>query len=154
VQRVAPVSMEPYRLGTPELKELHMQLEEILKKGYICPNVSPWGALIIFFNNKYETLRLCINFIQLNMVTINNKYPFPMIDDLFYQLKGARIFSKTELRSGYHEVRIKYEEINKTMFRTIYGHYEFITVSLGLSNSPIVFMFLMSGVLGNTWTSL
>jgi hypothetical protein len=94
-------------MSTPELKELHMQLEEILKKGYIHPSVSPWGAPMLFVKKKDGTLRLCIDFKQLNKVTIKNKYPFPRIDDLFDQLKGARIFSKIDLRSGYHQVRIK-----------------------------------------------
>jgi hypothetical protein len=101
------VSKTPYRMGKTELKELQMQLEELLKKGYILPSVSPWGAPILFVKNKYGTLRLCIDFRQLNKVTIKNKYPLPRIDDLFDQLKGARIFSKIDLRSGYHQVWIK-----------------------------------------------
>jgi hypothetical protein len=89
-----PMSKTPYRMGTIELKELQMHLEELLKKGYICPNVSPWGAPVLFVKKiKDGTLRLCINLRQLNKVTIKNKYPFPRIDDLFDQLKGARIFS-------------------------------------------------------------
>jgi hypothetical protein len=95
---------------------------------------------------KYGTLKMCIDFIQLNKVTIKNKYHFPRIDDLFDQLKGARIFSKIELRSEYHQVRIKEEDINKTTFMTRYGHYEFTIVPFGLSNAPIVFMCLMNGV--------
>jgi hypothetical protein len=90
--RVAPVSKTPYRMSTPKLKELQMQLEELLKKGYICPSVSPWGAPVLFAKNKYETLRLCIDFRKLNKVTIKNKYPLPMIDDLFDQLKDENIF--------------------------------------------------------------
>jgi hypothetical protein len=86
-----------------------MQLEELLKKGYICPSVSPWGASVLFVKNKYGTLRLCIDFKQRNKVTIKNKYPLPRIDDLFDQLKGARIFSKIDLRSSYIQVRIKEE---------------------------------------------
>jgi hypothetical protein len=142
----APESKTPYRMGTPELKELQMQHEEILKKGYIRPSMSPWGALIPFVKKKDGTLRLCVDFKQLNKVTIKNKYPFPRIDDLFDQLKGARIFLKIELRSGYHQVRIKEEDINKTTFITRYGHYEFTVVSFGLSNAPTIFMCLMNGV--------
>jgi hypothetical protein len=108
--------------------------------------VSPWGAPILLVNNKDRTLRLCIDFRQLNKVTVKNKYPLSRIDDLFDQLKDEKIFSKIDLISGYHQVRIKYEDINKTAFRTRYGHYELIVVSFGLSNAPIVFMSLMNGV--------
>jgi hypothetical protein len=103
-----------------------------MKKGYIHPSVSPWGAPILFVNNKDGALRLCIDFRQLNKVTIKNKYHLPRIDDLFDQLKDAKIFSKIDLRSGYHQVRIKYEDISKTAFRTRYGHYEFTLVPFGL----------------------
>jgi hypothetical protein len=101
------VSKTPYIMGTPELKELQMQLEEMLRKGYIRPSVSPWGALVLFVKKKDGTLRLCIDFRQLNKVTIKNKYHFPRIDYLFDQLKGATMFSKIDLRSSYHQVRIK-----------------------------------------------
>jgi hypothetical protein len=106
--------------------------------------VSPWGAPFLFVKKKDGTLRLCIDFIQLNKVTVKNKYPLPRIDDLFDQLKDAKIFSKIDLRSGYHQVRIKEEDINKTAFRTRYGHYEFTVVSFGLSNGPAAFMCLMN----------
>jgi hypothetical protein len=112
-----------------------------LKKGYIRPTVSPWGAPILFFKKKDRTLRLCIDFRQLNKYTIKNKYSLPRIDDLFDQLSGAKIFSKIDLRPGYHEVRIKEEDIHKTTFRTRYGHYEFVVVPFGLTNAPTVFMF-------------
>jgi hypothetical protein len=103
----APVSKNPYRMSTPELKELQMKIEEFLKKGYIHPSVSPWGAPVLFVKKKDGTLRLCIDFRQLNKVTVKNKYHFPRIHDLFDQLKDAKIFSKIDLRSGYHQVRIK-----------------------------------------------
>jgi hypothetical protein len=141
-----PVSKTPYRMSTLELKELQMYLEELLKKGYICPSVSPWGSPMLFVKKKYGTLILCIDFRQLNKVTVKNKYHLPRIDDLFDQLKDARIFSKIDLRLGYHHVRIKYEDINKTSFRTRYGHYEFIMVPFGLSNALVVFVCLMKGV--------
>jgi hypothetical protein len=142
----APVSKTPYRMSTLELKELHMKLEEILKKGYIHLIVSPWGAPMLFVNKKDGTLRLCIDFRKLNKVTVKNKYPLPRIDDLFDQLKDARIFSRIDLRSGCYQVRIKYEEINKTILRSRYGHYEFTIVPFGLSNAHVVFMCLMNGV--------
>jgi hypothetical protein len=142
----APVSKYPYRMSTLELKELQLQVEEILKKGYIRPSVSPWGAPVLFVKNKDGMLRLCIDFRQLNKVTVKNKYSLSRIDDLFDQLKDAKIFSTIDLRSGYHQVRIKDEDINKTAFRTRYSHYKFTMVSFGLSNTLIVFMCLMNGV--------
>jgi hypothetical protein len=141
-----PVSKAPYRMNTPELEELQLQLEELLRKGYIRPSVSPLGAPVLFVNKKDGTLRLCIDFRQLKKVTVKNKYPLSRIDDLFDQLKDAKIFSKIDLRSRYHQVRIKDEDINKTTFRTRYGHYEFTVVSFGHSNAPVVFMCLMNGV--------
>jgi hypothetical protein len=140
-----PVSKTPYRMSTPEPKELQMQLEELLKNGYIRPSVSPWGAPILFVK-KDVTLRLCIDFRQLNKVNVNNKYPLLRIDDLFHQLKDAKVFSKIDLVLGYHHVRIRDEDINKTAFRRRYGHYEFTVVPFGLSNAPVVFMCLMNGV--------
>jgi hypothetical protein len=142
----APVSKTPYRMSRLELKELQMQLEEILKKGYIRPSVSPWGTPILFLKNKDGTLRLCINFRWLNKVIVKNKYPLPRIVDIFDQLKDEKVFSKTDLRSGYHQVRIKEEDISKTAFSTRYGHYEFTVVPFGLSNAPVVFMCLMNSV--------
>jgi hypothetical protein len=108
--------------------------------------VSPWGASVLFVKKKDGMLILCIDFRQLNKVTIKNKYPLARIDDLFDQLKDCKIFSKIDLRSSYHYVRIKDEDINKTAFRTRYGHYEFTVVPFGLSNAPAVFMCLMNGV--------
>jgi hypothetical protein len=108
--------------------------------------VSPWGAPILFLKKKDGTLILCINFRQFNKVIVKNKYPLPRIDDLFDQLKYAKIFSKIDVRSRYHQVRIKDEDINKTTFRTRYGHYEFTVVPFGLSNAPTVFMCMMNGV--------
>jgi hypothetical protein len=109
-------------MSLPELTELKIQLQEFLDKKYIIPNVSPWGAPVLFVKNKYGTLRLCIDYRQLNTMTIKNKYPLPRINDLFDQVGGAKIFSKLDLRSGYHQVRIKDEDIRKTSFRTRYGH--------------------------------
>jgi hypothetical protein len=144
-----PVSKAPYRMSTLELKELQLQLEELLKKGYIHPSVSLWGAPVLFVKKKDGTLRLCIDFQQLNKVTVKNKYPLPRIDDLFDQLKDGKIFSKIDIRSGYHQVRIKDEDIGKTTFRTRYGHYEFTMVPFGLSNAPAIFMCLMNRVFRN-----
>ena len=102
VPGAAPVSKAPYRMSTPEMLELKMQLQELLEKKYIRPSVSPWGALVQFVKKKDGTLRLCIDYRQLNKVTVKNKYPLPRIDDLFDQMRGAKVFSKIDLRSGYH----------------------------------------------------
>jgi hypothetical protein len=144
---VVPTSKVPYRMSTPELVELKVQLKEMLDKGYIRPSVSPWGAPTLFVKKKDGTLRLCIDYRQLNKMTIKNKYPLPRIDDLFDQLRGVAIFSKIDLRSGYHQVRIKDEDIHKTTFRTRYGHYEFVVVPFRLTNAPTTFMCLMNNVL-------
>ena len=126
-----------------------MQLEELLKKGYICPSVSPCGAPVLFVKKKDGTLRLCIDFRQLNKYTINNKYPLPKIDDLFDHLRGENIFSKIDLREGYHQVTIKEEDIHKTTFRTRYGHYKFVVVPFGLTNAQTIFMCLMNDMFRN-----
>jgi hypothetical protein len=105
-----PISKAPYRMSLLELTELKIQLHELLDKEYIRPSVSPWGAPVLFVKKKDKTLRLCIDYRQLNKMTIKNKYPLPRINDLFDQVGGENIFSKLDLRSGYHEVRIKYEE--------------------------------------------
>jgi hypothetical protein len=144
--RAVLVSKTPYIMSTPELNKLQMQLEELLKKGYIHPSVSPWDAPLFFVRKKYGTLRFFIDFRQLNKVIVKNKYPLLRIDDLFDQLKDANIFSKIDLRSRYHQVRIKEEYINNTSFRRKYGHYEFTVVPFGLSNAPVVLMCLMNGV--------
>ncbi|XP_072980902.1 uncharacterized protein [Typha angustifolia] len=142
----SPISKAPYRMAPIELKELKVQLEELLLKGFIRPSVSPWGAPVLFVKKKDGTLRLCIDYRQLNQVTIKNKYPLPRIDDLFDQLKGARVFSKIDLRTGYHQLKVHEEDISKTAFRTRYGHYEFLVMPFGLTNAPAVFMDLMNRV--------
>ena len=125
---------------TPEMLELKMQLQELLEKKYIRPSVSPWGAPVLFVRKKDGTLRLCIDYRKLNKVTVKNKYPFHRIDDLFNQMRGSKLFSKIDLRYGYHWVRIKDEDIHKTVFRTRSGHYEFVVVPFGLTNAPATFM--------------
>ncbi|KAL0559345.1 hypothetical protein IC582_003954 [Cucumis melo] len=141
-----PISRAPYRMAPAELKELKVQLQELLDKGFIRPSVSPWGAPVLFVKKKDGSVRLCIDYRELNKVTVKNRYPLPRIDDLFDQLQGATVFSKIDLRSGYHQLRIKDEDVPKTAFRSRYGHYEFIVMSFGLTNAPAVFMDLMNRV--------
>ena len=125
---------------------MKLQLQEFLEKGFIRSSVSPWGAPILFVKKKDGTLRLCVDYRQLNKMTVKNKYPLPRINDLFDQLKCASVFSKIDLRSGYNQLRIKDADVHKTMFRTRYGHYEFLVMSFGLTNAPMAFMDLMNHV--------
>ena len=146
VPGATPTSITPYRMAPLELKELKLQLQELLEKGFIRPSVSPWGAPMLFVKKKDGTLRLCIGYRQLNKLTVKNKYFLPRIDDLFDQLKGASIFSKIDLRSGYHQLRIKDVDVHKTEFRTRNEHYEFLVMPFGLTNAPAAFMDLMNRV--------
>lgn len=141
-----PISKVPYRMAPKEMQELKTQLNELLEKGYIRPSASPWGAPVLFVKKNDGSLRLCIDYRGLNYVTIKNRYPLPRIDDLFDQLKGAGLFSKIDLRSGYHQIRIAEKDIPKTAFQTMYGDYEFTVMPFGLTNAPAVFMDLMHRV--------
>jgi hypothetical protein len=125
----APISKRPYRMPPKELAELKNQLQELLEKGYIRPSSSPWGCPALFFKKKYGSLRLCVDYRPLNAVTIKNKYPLPRIDVLFYQLVGAKVFSKIDLRSGYHQIKMRPCDIPKTAFSTRYGLYDLLHVS-------------------------
>nr|ABA93462.1 retrotransposon protein, putative, Ty3-gypsy subclass [Oryza sativa Japonica Group] len=142
----APIYKRPYRMAANELAEVKKQVDEQLQKGYIRPSTSPWGAPVIFVEKKDKTKRMCVDYRALNEVTIKNKYPLPRIDDLFDQLKGAKVFSKIDLRSGYHQLRIREEDIPKTAFTTRYGLYECTVMSFGLTNAPAFFMNLMNKV--------
>ena len=142
----SPISVTPHRMAPVELQELKVQLQELLGKGFIRPSTSPWGAPILFAKKKDKTLRLCIDYRQLNRVTIKNRYPLLRIDDLFDQLKGAQVYSKIDLRTGYHQLRVSEVEIPKTAFRTRYGHFDFTVMPFGLTNAPTAFMGLMNRV--------
>ena len=117
-----------------------------MDRGFIRPSTSPWGTPVLFAKKNDKTLRLCIEYRQLNRVTIKNLYPLPRIDDLFDQLRGARVYSKIDLRIGYHYLRVREADIPKTAFKTRYGHFEFIVMPFGLTNAPTTFMNLMHRV--------
>nr|GEY88691.1 putative reverse transcriptase domain-containing protein [Tanacetum cinerariifolium] len=140
----APVARAPYRLAPPEMKELSEQLKELSNKGFIRPSSSPWGAPILFVKKKDGSFRMCIDYRELNKLTMKNRYPLLGIDDLFDQLQGSSVYSKIDLRSGYYQLRVREEDISKTAFRTRYGHYEFQVIPFGLTNAPTVFMDLMN----------
>ncbi|GJV69829.1 putative reverse transcriptase domain-containing protein [Tanacetum coccineum] len=141
-----PIAKTPYRLAPSEMKELMSQLQELLNKGFIRPSSSPWGAPILFVKKKDGSMRMCIDYRELNKVTVKNVYPLPRIDDLFDQLRGERWFSKIDLRSGYHQLKVREEDIPKMYFRMSYGHYEFVVMPFSLTNSPAIFMDLMNRV--------
>nr|GFB61799.1 putative reverse transcriptase domain-containing protein [Tanacetum cinerariifolium] len=130
----APVVCAPYRLAPSELKELSDQLKELSEKGFIRPSSSPWGAPVLFVKKKDESFRICIDYRQLNKLTVKNRYPLPRIDDLFDQIQGSSVYSKINLWSGYHQLRIREEDILITAFRTRYGHFEFQVMPFGLTN--------------------
>ncbi|GKC01566.1 putative reverse transcriptase domain-containing protein, partial [Tanacetum coccineum] len=147
VPGAAPVARAPYRLAPSEMKELAEQLQELSDKGFIRPSSSPWGAPVLFVKKKDGSFRMCIDYRELNKLTVKNRYPLPRIDDLFDQLQGSSVYSKIDLRSGYHQLRVREEDIPKTAFRTRYGHYEFQVMPFGLTNAPAVFMDLMNRVI-------
>ncbi|GJW78569.1 putative reverse transcriptase domain-containing protein [Tanacetum coccineum] len=142
----APVARTPYWLAPSEMKELAEQLQELSDKGFIRPSSSPWGAPILFVKKKDGSFCMCIDYRELNKLTVKNRYPLPRIDDLFDQLQGSSFYSKIDLRPGYHQLRVREEDIPKTAFRTRYGHYEFQVMPFGLTNTPTVFMDLMNRV--------
>jgi hypothetical protein len=143
---IAPISKRPYRMSVEELKELKKQLTELQEAGYIRPSSSPWGSPILFVQKKVGSQWMCVDYRSLNDVTMNNKYPLSRIEDLFDQMRGASVFSKIDLRSGYHQMKIRPSDIPKTTFSTRYRLYEFMVMSFGLTNAPAYFMNLMNKV--------
>ncbi|KAJ0505471.1 putative nucleotidyltransferase, Ribonuclease H [Helianthus annuus] len=141
-----PIAKTPYQLAPTEMLELKRQLDELLSKGFIQPSSSLWEAPVLFVKKKDGSMRMCIDYRELNKVTIKNRYPLPRIDDLFDQFQGARYFSKIDLRSGYHQLKVQEEDIPKTAFRTRYGHYEFTVMPFRLTNAPAVFMDMMNRI--------
>ncbi|GJW51082.1 putative reverse transcriptase domain-containing protein [Tanacetum coccineum] len=136
VHGAAPVARAPYRLAPAKMQELSTQLQELFNKGFIRPSSSPWGAPILFVKNEDGSYWMCIDYHELNKLTVKNQYPLLRIDDLFDQLQGSRVYSKIDLRSGYNQLIVHEKDILKTEFRTLYGHYEFQVMSFGLTNAP------------------
>jgi hypothetical protein len=141
-----PISKRPYRMLVNELVELKKQLAELYAKGFICPSSSPWGAPVLFVEKKDATQWMCVDYRLLNEVIIKNKYPLPWIEDLFDQMKGASVFLNIDLRSRYHQLKIRESDIPKTAFHTQYALYEYTVMSFGLINAPTYFMYLMNKV--------
>ncbi|GJR44114.1 putative reverse transcriptase domain-containing protein [Tanacetum coccineum] len=146
VPGAASAAQAPYRLSPSEMEELSTQLQELYDKGFIRPSSSPWGAPVLFVKKKDCSFRMCIDYHKLNKLTVKNRYPLPRIDDLFDQLQGSSVYSKIDLRSGYHQLRFCDEDILKMAFMTRYGHYELQVIHFGLTNAPAVFMDLMNRV--------
>jgi hypothetical protein len=143
---VAPPSKAPYRMSHEELKELKVQLEELLAQKYIKPNKSPYGALVLFVHKKDGTLRMCVDYRAFNKATVKNWYPLPRIDDLFDRLSGAKVFSRIDLCSGYYQIWIAEGDEEKTACRTRYGSYEFLVMPFGLTNAPATFCTFMNNI--------
>jgi hypothetical protein len=142
----APITRRPYKMTPKELAKLKIQLNELLDKGYIHPSSSPWGCPALFVKKKDLSLRLCDDYRSLNVVTVKNKYLLPRIDIIFDQLAGARVFSKVDLCSGYHQIKIRSKDVPKTTFSTKYGLYEYLFMSFRLTNAPAHFMYLMNSI--------
>ncbi|GJS33390.1 putative reverse transcriptase domain-containing protein [Tanacetum coccineum] len=136
IHRATSVAKYPYRLAPFEMEELSGQLKELQDKGFIRPSSSPWGAPVLFVKKKDGVFSMCVDYIELNKLTVKNHYPLPRIDDLFDQLQGPQFFSKIDLKSGYHQLRVHEDDILKTAFRTRYGHFEFTLMPFGLTNTP------------------
>jgi hypothetical protein len=146
ISSTTPIYKRAYKVSRPELVELKKQIDELPEKGYIRPSTSPWAAPVLFVEKKYGTRKMCIDYRALNEVTIKNKYPLLRIEDLFDQLRGANMFSKIDMRPGYHQLKIQPSDIPKTTFITKYGLYEYTVMSFGLTNVPGFFMNLMNSV--------
>nr|GEX47182.1 reverse transcriptase domain-containing protein [Tanacetum cinerariifolium] len=153
VSGAALVARAPYRLAPFEMKELADQLQELSDKGFIRPSSSAWGALVLFVKKKDGSFWMCINYHELNKLTVKNRYPLPRIDDLFDQLQGSSVYSKIDLRLGYHQLRVCEEDIPKTTFRTRYGHNKFQVMPFGLTNAPVIFMDLMNRIHEKNYTT-
>lgn len=140
------VAKSSFRLALSKMQEISNQLQELLGKGFIRPSFLHWGAPILFVKKKDESFQMCIDYRELNKLTIKNRYPLPRINDLFDQLQGSSYNTKIDLRYGYHLLPVLDAHIPKTTFRTRYGHYGFLVMSFGLTNASLVLIFLMNHV--------
>jgi hypothetical protein len=143
---MTPIAKAPYKMSPIELVDLKIQIQDLLDKGFICPSSSPWGCPALFVPKKDKEHHRCVDYQLLNAVTVKNKFPLPCIDILFGQLVWAQVFSKIDLHSGYHQIRIHDEDILKTTFSMRYMLYEYLVMSFGLTNAPSHFMYLMKSV--------
>ncbi len=143
---LAPPVKAPYRMSYEDLKELKVQLKELLTKGYIKLNKSPYGAPVLFVHKKDGTLRMCVDYRALNKVTVKNRYPLPRIDDLFDRLSRVKVFSKIDLRLEYYQIWIMEGDEEKTACHTRYGSYEFLVMPFGLTNASATFCTLMNDI--------
>nr|GFB65434.1 putative reverse transcriptase domain-containing protein [Tanacetum cinerariifolium] len=143
IRGAVPVARAPYQLVSSEMKELSEQLQELFDKGFIRPSSSHWGASVLFIKKKDRSFKMCIDYMELNKLTVKNHYPLMRIDDLFDQIQGSNVYSKIDLRSSYHQLRVREQDILKMAFRTRYGHYEFQVMPFKLTNALAVFMDLM-----------
>nr|GEY96595.1 putative reverse transcriptase domain-containing protein [Tanacetum cinerariifolium] len=146
IQGAASVARALYRLALSKMKELSKQLQELSYKGFIRPSSLPWGAPVLFVKKKDGSFRMCIDYRELNKLTVKNHYPLQRIDDLFDQLQGSSVYSEIDLISSYHQLRVREQDVPKIAFRTRHGHYEFQVMPFGLTNAPAVFMDLMNRV--------
>ena len=148
-ERTSPIKIPPYRHRKKFRDEIEKAIQEFLELGLIRPRSSPYASLVVLIKKKDGTLRMCIDFRALNKNTIKNRYPIPRIDELMDEIFGAKYFSKIDLRSGYHQIQMKGEDVQKTAFRCQYGHFEFLVMPFGLNTDPNTFQACMNRIFCN-----